>query len=396
MAKRIEKTHALLSASSSHRWLECTPSARIEEMIPCETVGKSAKEGTLAHSLAELILTRKYKGLDSEIFNQQLGNIKSSEYYNSEMLEHILGFETFVGEEIGELSRITEDVQILLEERLDFSKYVPEGFGTGDVVLIADGVIHIIDLKYGKGVYVSAENNTQMKLYALGALTRYDILYNVQKIKTTIYQSRKDNISSFEIDVENLKKWGEEEVKPQAELAFDGGGKFKAGEHCRFCKAKATCRALAEENLKLLKYEFKKGDKLTNEELSDILKIAGRLKNWVKGMESYAIQKALSGVKFDGIKVVEGKSDRIYRDEDEILKILLDTGLYREDELMETKLIGVAKLEKVVTKKRLKELVGELVIKPIGKPTLVPISDKRAEYNSAKIDFRDVILENKN
>ena len=276
----------------------------------------------------------------------------------------------------------------MTEQRLDFSAYVPEGFGTGDVIILADHVLHIIDLKYGKGVGVSAEENPQLRLYGLGALETFGMLYEINYIKTTIIQPRIDNVSSEELPVDILIQWGENTVKPLAALAMEGKGEFKVGDHCKFCKARKTCRARAEANLELTKMEFVIPELLGDEEIGEVLRKAEQLQSWVTDIQEYALQEAINGRKFDGWKLVEGRSNRKYEDEIKVAEKLKEAG-YDEASLYEKKLYGITAMEKLVGKKTFGELLDDLIVKPPGKPVLVDLSDKRPELNTADQAAKD-------
>jgi len=382
--------HALLSASGSHRWLHCTPSARLTESYE-DTTSTYAAEGTLAHELAELMLTYafKLKGDTKAAYLSAMALITERELYSPEMFEYIKGFVDFVREEYAAVKALDPNAIINFEQRLDYSAYVPEGFGTGDVVIAGAGIVQIIDLKYGKGVRVDCVDNTQLMLYGLGALLWASMLWDVKEVRTTIYQPRMDNISTYELCADSLLEWAENELKPKAELAWDGAGDFVPGDHCRFCKAKPTCRALAEHNLKLQAYEYKKGPHMTNAEIADILKISDRLKNWAESIKAHALKTALDGAQYEGWKVVEGTSRRRYTDESAI-KDALKAKRFRVRDICESKLLSIGKLEKVVGKSLLQELAGDFIDKPPGKPTLVPSDDPRKPFNDAVADFAHV------
>jgi len=380
--------HALLSPSGAEKWLNCTPSVRLEEQFP-ETSSEYAAEGTLAHSLAEAYNTYMFNMTGEDEHGKRLAEIENNPLYNRDMHNYILDFYMFVTEEYEEIKVRTGDAFIAFEQSLDLSEYAPDSFGTGDVVIIGDGLIHIIDLKYGKGVMVDAEDNKQMMLYALGAYSAFNMLYAVDTIKMTIYQPRLDNISTTEISVAELLTWANGELKEKAALAFDGAGEFNPGDHCRFCKAKAVCRARAEQNLKLQSYEYKHPDLLTDDEISDIIIISERLKSWADDIAAYALTEALSGKKWRGFKLVEGRSNRKYSDENAVQQILLNKN-YGLEQFTKTSLFGITDMEKLLTKKQFNALLSEYIIKPPGKPALVPETDKRPEYSSAAIDFADV------
>jgi len=374
--------HALLSASSSHRWLHCTPSARLEENFENVT-SVFAEEGTAAHELSEYKL-RLFLGQPSK---------RPVSEFDSEDLEHYTDvYVDFATELIAEAMKRCSDSIILLEQRLDYSHYVTEGFGTGDLVIIADGILDIADLKYGKGITVSAENNPQMKLYALGALDLYDSLYDIQTVRMTICQPRLDSISTYEISVDELIHWAETELRHKAQLAFIGEGDFVAGTHCRFCRARQTCRARAESNLELAKHDFKQPTLLTDEEISEVLSKAEVIAAWADDIRAYALKEAIkSGRQWPGFKVVEGRSNRKYTDEIKVAEMLLATGTYNESDIYTRDLLGITAMEKMLGKKQFNSLLCNFIGKAQGKPTLVPISDKRPEFNTAIADFKEEI-----
>jgi len=386
-----ERKHAILSASSAYRWLACPPSARLEEQFE-ETTSIYAEEGTLAHSIAEQKLRFLLKQISAQDYAQALQTFEKNEFYSVSMLDYIETYAAIVMEKVNEAKARSVDAIVLLEQKLDFSDWVPEGYGTGDVVIISDGVLEIIDLKYGKGVPIAAKDNAQMRLYALGALATFDSLYDIKTVRMTIVQPRLDSVSSDETTAEMLYWWADTELIKRAQLAWEEKGEFQAGEHCRFCRARFNCRARAEANLELAKMEFKKPELLTDEEISEVLKQADELRAWVSDVFDYALVQARDhGKKFKGWKLVEGRSVRQYADEDAVAKKLTEAG-YKEDQIFQKKLFGITAMEKLLGKTLFDELLGGLVIKPAGKPTLVPESDKRPEINSitaAVADFKN-------
>lgn len=386
-----ERKHAVLSASSAYRWLACPPSARLEEQFE-ETISAYAEEGTLAHKLAELVLRYSLNQIDTKTYDEQTQELVKSEFYSASMLDYIDSYVAIVMEKTNEARSRSKDAVVLLEQRLDFSDWVPDGFGTGDVVIISDGVLEIIDLKYGKGVPVAAEDNAQMRLYALGALATFDSLYDIKIIRMTIVQPRLDSVSSDEITAEMLYWWADTELIKRAQLAWEGKGEFQAGEHCRFCRARFNCRARAEANLELAKMDFRKPELLTDEEIGEVLKQADELKAWVSDVFEWALIQARDhGKKFKGWKLVEGRSVRQYADENAVAETLLKAG-YKEEQIYEKKLWGITAMEKLLGKTKFGELLSGLIIKPPGKPTLVPETDKRPEINSiaaAMADFQN-------
>jgi hypothetical protein len=373
--------HAILSPSSASRWLACTPSARLEQQYP-DRAGVAAEEGTLAHALSDLVLNFHLMRVSHERFRTVLAVIELNKLYDSSMAEHCGQYVTFVMEMLSEAQAHTPDALIFLEQKLNLTDYVPGGFGTGDVVIIANGTLHIIDLKYGKGVQVSAVNNKQMMLYALGALREFDFLYDIDTVRMTIHQPRIDNYSSFEMPVKELKAWAAADLVPRAALAFEGKGEFVPGEHCRFCKAAAVCKANADENLKLAKYDFSEGTLLSAVEVADILNRVDRFTKWLTAVEDYALDQAVNhDVHWPGYKLVEGRSVRTFTDADKVGALLLTA--YDESEVFNKKIKGLGDLEKLLSKEGFNKLLGDYIVKPPGKPTLVPETDKRPEYNSA-------------
>ncbi|MEN7362085.1 DUF2800 domain-containing protein [Bacillus licheniformis] len=390
MADHSSRAHALLSASGSKRWLTCTPSARLEQEFE-ESTSVFAEEGTLAHELSEVLLQYHFGQISKTARTRRMNKLKKHELFSQSMLDYVTSYADLVVERINALQAGTRDATILLEQRLDYSEWVPEGFGTGDVVAIGDNVMEIIDLKYGKGVPVSAQENTQMRLYALGAINQFGMLYDIETVRMTIIQPRLDSVSTDEIKADQLLAWADEFVKPRAEMAAAGEGEFISGDHCRFCRARFTCRKRAEANLELAKYDFKAPELLSEEELGQILYEAEELKRWAKDVQDYALSQAENhGKRFPGWKLVEGRSIRKYADKTEAAAKLLEAG-YSEEEIYNKELLGISALEKSIGKKAFNEHLGDLVVKPTGKPTLVPESDKRPEINSiesAQADFQ--------
>lgn len=353
--------HAYLSASASHRWLACPPSAK------------------LCAYLVE-------KALDREVPDPT----ESLTYYDAEMQNCAEEYRNYVLEQIEAAKEFCKDPQVMIEQRLDFSRWVENGFGTGDCVIVADEVLQIIDYKHGLGVLVSAGDdehggNSQMMCYALGAFEVFGDIYDINQIKMTIFQPRRDNISTYTISRDNLLKWADEILAPTAQLAYVGEGEFKAGDHCQFCKAKATCRKRAEYNLELAKYDFEMPATLDDTEIAAILEKVDEMLSWGNDIKEYALKQAQSGVHFEGWKVVEGRSNRKYTDEKAVAFKVKDTGF----DPYEKKLLGVTAMSTLLGKKKFEELLGELIYKPPGKPALVPESDKRPAMNTAIEDFNE-------
>lgn len=377
--------HALLSASGASRWMACTPSARLEQNFKNKT-SEDAERGTLAHELGELKLRKELEGLSTRSFNSKVKKIQENELYTADMPDYVDMYVETCLERVSEAKAKTPDALFKIEQRLDFSEWVPEGFGTGDFVIIADGTMEVCDLKYGTGVPVSADNNKQMMLYALGAISEFSFLYDIEKVRMTIIQPRLDSISTFEVTVEDLVKWAEEYVRPRAELAIKGEGEFCAGDHCRFCRAKAVCKARADKNMELAQYEFQKPNTLDNNDIAYILSNVDELVKWANNVKEYALEQALKGEEFEGYKVVEGRSNRKWSSEDDVAKVLIGQG-FQENMIYTKKLDGISKIESAIGKKEVQRLLGDYIVKPVGKPTLVPITDKREPYNPAKSDF---------
>ena len=361
--------HAVLSASGSHRWLNCTPSARLE--LESENTGsEAAREGTAAHALCEHKLKRAL---------HMRSRRPVSDYDSDEMEECTDAYVDFVMEQYEAAKQVCKDPVVLIEQRLDFSCYVPDGFGTGDCLIISDDRLHIIDFKYGMGVLVEAENNPQMKLYALGALAVYDALYDIREVSMTIFQPRRESVSTWTIPVEDLKAWAENELKPRAKMAYDGEGEYLPGEWCTFCRAAVRCRARAEEKLKLAQTEFRMPPLLTDAEIEDILAVLPDLTKWANEITTYALDAALNhGKEWNGFKVVEGRSVRKYRDEAAVAEAAKEAGykdIYRQS------LIPLTEMQRLMGKDRFEAILGGLITKAPGKPTLVPKSDRRPAMN---------------
>ena len=382
------RKHAVLSASSAHRWLACPPSARLEETFP-DTESPYAAEGTLAHSICELKLKQKFiKTQATATFKKKLKKLQADELYQSEM-------EGYTEEYIDYISEIVYGFNstpyVAAEVRVDFSHIVPEGFGTCDCIIIHGDQMHIVDFKYGKNVHVSAGGNPQLKLYALGALKAYGILYPIENITLHIVQPRVDNNNSVDITTEELNMWAGV-IKPWVEQAYKGEGDFNPNEEtCRFCRAKATCRARAEKNLELAKDDFKLPPLLTNDEAGEALKKARDIKQWVTDLESWALKALLSGEDVAGWKAVEGRSNRAFADQDKAFEIIKASGV-DENMLYERKPITLTAVEKLLGKKEFEELLADQIIKPPGKPTLAPEEDKRKAITlktTAEEDFKE-------
>lgn len=388
--------HALLSASSSGRWLRCTASPRFEENFP-ESTSEFAEEGRLAHSFCELKVLKKFTtSVTQRTYTTRLNKLKQDERYQPEMEKTS---DLFI-EHLTELAMGYEAPPYVASEvRVDFSDYVPEGFGTCDCVMIGGDTITIVDYKHGKGVPVDAEGNSQMMLYALGALKKYEVIYGdtIKKVRMCIDQPRIQNeLSVWETTVEGIKAWGES-IKPVAERAFMGLGEFLPGEHCRFCRGKAQCKARADVNTAAEEFKdcvpegiAQPGDNvLTNAQIGELLIRCKDLVAWYKDLEEYALKAALNGDEIQGWKVVAGRSNRTFSDQDAAIKAAIDAG-YDEALLYERKAKTLTEIEKLMGKAEFAAKIGQYVIKPAGKPTLAELSDKRPKYSPAAADFADV------
>ena len=371
------KGHAILSASSSDRWLHCPPSARLCESYD-DKGSDYAAEGTDAHALCEYKL-RRALGMEAADPTENLT------WFNEEMSDCAAGYAAYVLEQVEAAKQNCADPTVLIEQRVDFSRWVEGGFGTADCIIVADGILQIIDYKHGLGVLVSAEENPQMMCYALGSLELFDGIYDIETVSMTIYQPRRDNVSTYELSKDELYHWAEETLKPAADLAFAGDGEFKCGDYCRFCKARNDCRARADANLELARYEFKLPPLLTDEDIEDILSKVDELVSWASDIKEYALQQAISGKEWSGWKLVEGRSNRRYTNETAVAGAVTDAGF----DPYERKVLGVTAMQKLLGKSRFDELLGLYIEKPQGKPTLAPESDKRPAMNTAKNDFME-------
>lgn len=383
-----ERAHASLGASKANQWLACTPSIRLGEQYE-ETTSVFAKEGTFMHELSELFLSFELKQMTKAQFNKKLKQMKQNEFYNQEIEQAVQTYVDIVTEKVNEARANSRDPLILIEQKVDFSPWVPEAFGTGDLILFSGNRLEIVDLKGGKGVKVSAVENPQMRLYALGAINSFGVLFDIDSVLMTIVQPRLDNISTDEMQVEELMEWAEEVVKPKAELAFKGEGDFVPGEHCRFCKVKANCRARAEENLKLAYMDFQKSPLLTDDEVVEVLTSIDQLMSWAKDVQEFALTKAMNENKqWPGMKLVEGRGSRKYSDENAVVEALSTAG-YDGDVIYKKTINTITTLEKELGKKTFQELLGSLITKAPGKAKLVPEEDKRQEIKSSpEVDFQ--------
>lgn len=366
-------SHALLSASSSHRWLHCTGAPRLEATFP-DTTSEYAKEGTLAHELCELKLKKYTTTMAKGTYTRAYNKIKKNELWANEMDETTDVYLEYIKSIM--LSYKVAPV-VVIEKRVDFSQYVPEGFGTADCIILAGDTLHIIDYKHGKGVVVDADHNPQMMLYALGAMHDYSLLYKFSTIKMAIIQPRVNNISEFEMSSDELRKWGEEVVAPKAKEAYEmEGHTFEAGAWCGFCRAKAQCRTRCEHFNAMHSLTTKDPRLISLEELGTYLEHGKDIESWYKDIKEYALSESLAGAEVPGWKAVEGRGSRVFQDGDTAIQTLINGGV-DESILYERKVLTLAQIEKAIGKKEFNELVGDQVVKNPGKPTLVVDTDKR-------------------
>lgn len=366
-------SHALLSASSSHRWLHCTGAPRLEATFP-DTTSEYAKEGTLAHELCELKLKKYTTTMAKGTYTRAYNKIKKNELWAPEMDETTDVYLEYIKSIM--LSYKVAPV-VVIEKRVDFSQYVPEGFGTADCIILAGDTLHIVDYKHGKGVVVDADHNPQMMLYALGAMHDYSLLYKFKTIKMTIVQPRVNNISEFEMPSDELRKWGEEVVAPKAKEAYEmEAHTFEAGAWCGFCRAKAQCRTRCEHFNAMHSLTTKDPRLISLEELGTYLEHGKDIESWYKDIKEYALSESLAGAEVPGWKAVEGRGSRVFQDGDTAIQTLINGGV-DESILYERKVLTLAQIEKAIGKKEFNELVGDQVVKNPGKPTLVVDTDKR-------------------
>lgn len=378
-----DKKHALLSASGSQRWINCTPSLRLEEQIEDSKESTSALEGTDAHALAEQKLSSLIKDSKYDVRDKL-------SYYDEKMEEYTNDYMSYVLENFNAMKEKDENTKMYIEQKIDFSNFVPDGFGTADCILVSNDEIHVIDFKYGIGVLVDANNNTQMKLYALGALNLIEDSTQIKNIKMTIFQPRICNVSSYELQKDELLKWANTELKQKAELAYKGDGNLETGSWCRFCKARPKCRKQAEENMRLAKYEFKNVNLLSDSEIEDILKQITSLKKWADDVLEYATTKAIKdGKSWKGFKIVEGRSIRKYKNDEDVARALRDEGI---TDIYQKKLYTITEMEKRIGKDKFDEILKDLIYKTKGKLILVPEDDRRAgiEISKVKKEFNKI------
>ena len=382
--------HARLSASSSDRWLSCTRSPEFEEQFPESESSVFAQEGQFAHAVAEQGIA-KFLGQQPQPLPVELLHFDTSA-----LREHVSVYVRFCKELIEEARREDPDAVILLEHKVDFSRWVPQGFGTCDLIVVINSTVYVVDLKFGRGLRVEAQDNSQLRLYGLGALEMFDHLFDIQRVVMVIVQPRLGHFSQEGLTKEELHLWADTQVAPAAKLAWHGRGNFVPGDHCRWCRGKAVCASRAQHNLELARFDFAEPETLDENAVAQVLERAARLHAWVKDVETHALSEALKGRKFNGYKLVAGRSNRKFADCEEVAKILLQAGLGASDVYAPLELNNLTALEVAVGKKKFTEILGDLIVKAPGKPTLVPVEDKRPEFTpaaSATVDFFNLDME---
>lgn len=372
----MPEKHAFLSASSSNRWIACPPSAKLNAQSGSRT-SEYALQGTCAHTLCE------YK-LKTALGMSVRDPTEDLEFFDKEMEESAEGYTTFVLEIIEKTKETCSDPTVLVEQMLDLSRWIPESFGTADCLIASDGTLTIVDMKYGTGIKVSA-SSSQLRCYALGCIDMFDDLYDIEEVRMIIYQPRLSNIDECCMSKEELLKWADEVLVPAAQLAFIGEGEYSAGEHCQFCLVKACCRKRTEYNLECARYDFKMPPLLEDKEVAALLPKLDHLTSWANDLKEYALKKALTGKKFGGYKLVEGRANRKYIDEGAVAATVKAAGF----DPYTRKVMGITAMTSMLGKDRFNELLGSLVTRPQGKPTLVPVSDERPEMNLAADDFKE-------
>lgn len=390
MEQHSERKHALLSASGADRWMNCTPSARLEEKFEESTSSSYAMEGTLAHEIADVGLRFQSGQIDKSIFDKEMRKLRKQDLYGPEMEDETQKYIDIVLKDFKALQKNDPGAKLLVEERFDFSHLVEQGFGTGDGTLISAPLLIISDLKYGKGIRVDADDNSQLKLYALGALRKYELAFDIQMVRMQIIQPRLDHFSTFEMSVEDLLHWGSSQVRPKAAKAYQGLGVQKAGDWCKWCKVKAMCATLAARNIKLAQMEFEEPRLMKDHQILEVYGQLDMLLDWANAVKKHMLDEAQKGKQWKGYKLVEGRSNRKWTSEEEVKKVLEKKG-YDETSYLIEKLANLTTIEKLVGKANMNDVLGKVIIKPPGAPTLVPNSDKRPAIGveQAKIDFQD-------
>lgn len=384
-----ERAHALLSASSAYRWLTCTPSARLEDEHGVNEASSYAAEGTFAHELSEVQIRYATDRLPLADYTAKMVELGGSEYHTADNWEAVDEYISFVMDVWREAKQADALAEIHIEDKMDLTAYIPEGFGTNDIVILYGSTLHVIDLKFGRGVRVKADENPQLKLYALGALEKHGILFDISEVKLTIHQPRLGAVSTYSMAAEDLLLWGESVVKPKAKQAFSGEGNFVPGGHCHFCKVANRCKALADYNLELVAHDFSEPTLLSDEDLVEIYEKADMFTKWLSKVTDYVKAEAIAGKKWEGLKLVEGRSVRQITDDEAVIAALEGAG-FTPDRFTNVKLKGLTDLTKILGKASFEAIVAPYVVKPAGKPTLVPADDPRPEFDlNHKNDFEN-------
>ena len=391
------RKHAILSPSGASRWMVCTVSPRLEEGIK-EADSPYAEEGTLAHEFGELGVRLITKNITQKEYDKKIAPFLTHGMYYPEMEDEVQIYIDYVYGQFLQAKKVDKGAVLLIEQRVDLTHLIEQGSGMCDAIIVADGTMEVIDLKFGKGLRVFAEENKQLQLYGLGALYQYELAYDIQNVKLTIVQPRLDSISSWDTPAQALRDFGDNEVVPKAKLAYAGEGEQVAGDHCRFCKVKGSCRAFATkqleavradfspENMTDIKFENRDHLLLKEEEILAIYKVRSNIEEFINAIGGHVLKEALDGRQWPGFKLVEGKSNRAWLDAKEVEKALLAAKFEKDKILSEPKLLGITAIEKVVGKAKFEPLLGKLVVKPKGKPTLVEESDKRPAFKENSAD----------
>jgi len=389
-----ERSHALLSASGSERWINCPASPRLEGGFPEET-SSYAEEGTLAHELAEIKLRCDLKLMSMDNYRKQVEELRKHPLYYFEMEDEVMVYVNYCKAQYAEAKRVDKHARILIEEKLDLAEWIEGGFGTSDCIVISNCGIEVIDLKFGKGKQVYSEENPQLKCYGRGAMKVAERTTTFNKVTLTIVQPRLDHISSWSLSTKELRDWSDEVLKPKAVEAYTGGGAQVPGDWCQFCKARPRCKALAEMAMVQVRRDFEEHDDprlINDDELLTLYKNADFISKFLSDVKALVLKEAIEGKHWEGYKLVEGRSIRQITDEAKVREIL-EAELYEPDQFLNTKLKGLGDLEKLLKKAGFESLIGHLVVKPQGAPTLVDESDKREPINSAtqaKKDFAEL------
>lgn len=381
------RQHALLSASGASRWMNCTPSARKEEHLG-EQKSVYALEGTLAHELAETELRLHFKHITVDEYRDKIVIIESNDLYSSDMPEFVDVYVQYCIDRYEHYKSICASVEISIEDKIDLTEYIPDGFGSNDFVIIADNFIEVIDLKYGRGVSVSAVDNPQLKLYGLGSVFKHRLSYNMNEIQLTVVQPRTNSISTFVLTVDELEEWADTEVVVKARMAHEGVGELNPGEWCKFCKFKPKCKAIYDQNAELMQNDFRDVNQLTDEQLMLVFERSDQIISWVDSVKAVILSRLMDRKPVPGYKLVGGRTMRKLVESEELVNNLKDFGLAEEDFMSQPKLLGITAIEKAVGKKDFQEAFSRFVIKTEPKPTIAKSDDQREDFFSgAENDF---------